>query len=115
MVIEGHISPSGNLSGAISPRAVLSGKMKASQTLRGRLSPSGVLCGAIAAQFVLSGTLTIATGTAPAYHGPTEFVPGNAVQIVECAGLVMSSNVVVDAIPSNYGLIGWNGVTLSVS
>ena len=89
--------------------------MKASQTLRGRLSPSGVLHGAIAAQFVLSGALTIAAGAAPAYHGPTKFVPGDAMQIVECAGLVIPSNIIVDAIPSNYGKIGWNGVTLSVS
>ena len=113
--LNARITQEGTLSGSMTPRAVMSGRMTARSTLRGRLSPSGVLCGVLSASKGLSGTLTIAAGSIPSYHGETEVTPSNVVQIIECGGLVVPSNIIVDAIPSNYGLIAWDGVTLSVS
>jgi len=115
VTIQGRISPEGRLTGTIAPNAALSGKISSRTALSGRLSPFGVLRGAIAAPVVLTGSLTIATGAIPAYHGPTEITPCEATQVVPCAGLIMPANVIIDAIPSNYGRIGWDGVTLSVS
>lgn len=41
--------------------------------------------------------------------------PSEEEQTLETAGLMMTSNVKVEPIPSNYGLITWNGSTLTVS
>ena len=54
-------------------------------------------------------------GSRPHYHGDTEFTPTNAYQTVHTAGLLMDTNIVIDPIPSNYGLITWNGSVLTVS
>lgn len=49
------------------------------------------------------------------YTGPYEVEPSEYTQILETADLLMDDKVVVNPIPSNYGLITWNGVTLIVS
>lgn len=50
-----------------------------------------------------------------AYSGRTTITPTNQPQVLETAGLVVGSNITVNPIPSNYGLITWNGSTLTVS
>ena len=60
----------------------------------------------------------ITTGILPVtdiYGGPYEITPANAPQTLETTHLVMRENVVVNPVPSNYGLITWNGATLTVS
>lgn len=54
-------------------------------------------------------------GSRPHYHGETEFVPTNAYQTIPTAGLLVDADIVIDPIPSNYGLITWNGSVLTVS
>ena len=60
----------------------------------------------------------ITTGILPItdiYGGAYEITPTNAPQTLETAHLMMRENVVVNPIPSNYGLIAWNGAVLTVS
>ena len=52
---------------------------------------------------------------APEYSGAYEVTPSQETQILETAGLKMTDNVTVNPIPSNYGLIGWNGAYMTVS
>ena len=54
-------------------------------------------------------------GTIPVYHGPTEFTPTNKKQTVPVAGHRLDKNITINPIPSNYGLITWNGSVLTVS
>ena len=115
VALHGYLSSEGKLSGSASVGITIKGKLSRKPILNGKISPSGVLSGKISASKQLHGTLTIAAGDIPSYHGETEITPSNAVQIIECGGLVVPSNIIVDAIPSNYGLIAWDGVTLSVS
>ena len=49
------------------------------------------------------------------YEGPYTVTPNTETQTLNTQGLVMTGNVVVEAIPSNYGLITWNGSYLTVS
>ena len=49
------------------------------------------------------------------YTGAYEATPSESEQVFETEGKVMSENFVVHAIPSNYGLITWNGSALTVS
>lgn len=74
------------------------------QVLRGRLSAKGVLRGRI-----------LATARYDPYDGICHVEPSNESRVLETRGKVMLENVVVEPIPSNYGLITWNGSTLTVS
>lgn len=49
------------------------------------------------------------------YHGPTEVTPTQSTQELLTAGKVVLSNITVNPIPSNYGLITYNGSVLTVS
>lgn len=56
----------------------------------------------------------VAVGGVP-YEGSYEVIPSREQQELPTEGRVMRRNVTVGAIPSNYGLITWNGSTLTVS
>lgn len=82
----------------------LVGKIVPKQTLRGRLTPRGVLRGHIVSS----------TRYAP-YEGEYQIVPSNTRRVLDTGGKVMVDSVVIEPIPSNYGLITWDGSTLTVS
>lgn len=52
---------------------------------------------------------------APHYHGAYSVTPSAEEQTLDVAGLLMEQNVTIAPIPQNYGLITWNGATLTVS
>lgn len=49
------------------------------------------------------------------YAGPYEVTPTATAQTLPTDGLVMTADVVVQPIPSNWGRIAWNGAVLTVS
>ena len=49
------------------------------------------------------------------YDGPLEFTPTQETQTVLTDHLVVMSNITINPIPNNYGLITWNGAVLTVS
>lgn len=49
------------------------------------------------------------------YTGDYEVIPTTEDQILQTNNLRMTGNLTVKAIPNNYGLITWNGSTLTVS
>ena len=49
------------------------------------------------------------------YQGAYEFTSSAETQTVETAGLVLEENIIIDPIPDNYGLITWDGSTITVS
>ena len=51
----------------------------------------------------------------PTYTGETVVTPSEAEQVLATADKVVTRNIVINPIPSNYGLITWNGSTLTVS
>lgn len=51
----------------------------------------------------------------PVYSGQTEVTPSEETQTLQTANKTVLHNIVVNPIPSNYGLITWNGSTLTVS
>ena len=50
-----------------------------------------------------------------AYTGPTEFTPTSGEQIVPTKNLRMTDDITINPIPQNYGLITWDGSTITVS
>jgi len=49
------------------------------------------------------------------YPGPYEVTPTQQQQVLATENKGMTQNIVINPIPSNYGLITWNGSTLTVS
>ena len=49
------------------------------------------------------------------YSGTVEVTPSAEAQILPTKGYMLESNVVINPIPSNYGLITWDGTRLTVS
>lgn len=48
------------------------------------------------------------------YEGEYSFTPTNEVQIIPTQGLTLAENLEIQAIPSNYGKVSWNGAYLKV-
>ena len=55
------------------------------------------------------------TGDLPYYTGPTTITPGPTAQTLSTAERVVAENIIINPIPTNYGLIGWNGAYITVS
>lgn len=51
----------------------------------------------------------------PEYTGPVEVTPSSEAQTLSTALKSVLADIVINPIPNNYGLIEWNGSTLTVS
>lgn len=51
----------------------------------------------------------------PRYDGQYSIIPAGEVQVLATAGKLMTEDITVGEIPSNYGLITWDGSALTVS
>lgn len=84
--------------------------------ISGTLTSAATLSGSLASAARLAGGLTIpAERPAVIYDGPTEFTPAQEAQTIEIAGMWAATDITINPIPSNYGLITWNGSNLMVS
>ena len=94
--MRGQITGVGTIKGALAARASLAGSLSSPAALSGRLSiPSYI--------------------DVDQYDGFTDVTPGEESQVLNTAGKVVTRNIVINPIPSNYGLITWNGSILTVS
>jgi len=50
-----------------------------------------------------------------AYMGPTEVTPSASEQVLLTNNFRMTEDITIKPIPSNYGLITWDGSTITVS
>ena len=84
--------------------------------LIGALSAVGRLDATLSGVQSLTATLSLPQAEAvDEYSGPYEFTPGNAPQVVEIANKKATADITIGPIPDNYGLITWDGSTLTVS
>lgn len=78
-----------------------------------------VLDGEVSLNLHLDGTpdkvLKVAEYDLPVYDGITEITPSQDTQILQTSNKTLTRNIVVNPIPSNYGLVTWNGSVLTVS
>lgn len=63
----------------------------------------------------LSGTVDVAGSILPIYDGEYTITPGDEEQVLQTRKTVLTENIVINPIPSNYGKIAWNGAVLTVS
>lgn len=75
----------------------------------------GVSATAPAAEISTGTPIARDTGDIPIYHGVYEVTPTTQEQTLPTEGCFVAENITVKPIPSNYGLITWNGSTITVS
>lgn len=84
--------------------------------LSGTLTSPGTISGSLSGSKTIAGELTIPSAVLPpSYEGEYEVTPSEETQTLATDSLYMRGNVTINPIPSNYGLITWNGSTLTVS
>lgn len=84
--------------------------------ITGTLTPQASLSATLSTNARLTGTLTLPEGTSiRKYEGEYEVTPTEETITLSTSNLQMTHNVTINPIPSNYGLITWNGTTLTVS
>lgn len=49
------------------------------------------------------------------YDGPYEWTPSTEAQTVQISGKQATADIVIQPIPNNYGLVTYNGSTITVS
>ena len=84
----------------------LTGILTGAQTITGTLNaPNGI-----------DGLLTIPNAILPpSYEGPYEVTPSAEEQTLETDALYMTGDITINPIPNNYGLITYDGSTITVS
>ncbi|MBQ9075099.1 MAG: hypothetical protein IJY32_03950 [Mogibacterium sp.] len=84
--------------------------------LTGEISGVRTLSGTLSSTETLEGSLTIpAAILPPSYEGEYEVTPGEGAQVLSTDHLYMKGDIVIDPIPSNYGLITYDGSEITVS
>ena len=94
----------------------LTGTLSSESELSGELTIEEAIAGTLADEEGIVGEITIPTMTGgTAYTGDYVVTPDSNTQILATDGFIMTDNVTINPIPSNYGLITWNGSVLTVS
>lgn len=88
-------------------------------TVGASLSTQQVQAAASIADMTITAGATISTPVAysplPHYEGAYVVTPTRETQTLMTKERAMTANVIINPIPSNYGLITWNGSSLTVS
>ena len=114
------------LTGDIESRAVLQGELNALNRIDAEMSPVAELEGELSDGVRIEGDLSVVCGLSGAlsnpvemsvsdYEGPYLFTPSMEAQRIDIGHKTAAQDIIISPIPSNYGLITWNGATLTVS
>lgn len=116
MQLHGVIKTGEIIQATISQKAAISGTISAKAALTGSIAANKSITGTLSAKKRLTGQLTIpkVIGMDP-YQGEYRITPNRQTQTLNTSGKYLQNNVVVEAIPSNYGLITYNGSEITVS
>ena len=49
------------------------------------------------------------------YEGPFEFTPGDEEQTIATEGKSVTENIIINAIPTNYGKVSWDGAIINIT
>ena len=84
--------------------------------LFGTLTAQQGIIGTLVAPQGIQGMLTIPSAVGvETYEGEYEFTPTQSTQTISIENKMATQDITINPIPSCYGLITWNGATLTVS
>ena len=69
----------------------------------------------VSSEEALRASLSVPEFISVYYEGDYSVTPSAETQVLQTMGLAMRQDMTINPIPSNYGLITWNGSTLTVS
>jgi hypothetical protein len=115
-MISGTLQGIGNVEGTLQEIGVLHANLTDQEHLACTLQAVGMLTCVLAAVGAMTAELTIPKGGAsPAFTGAYEYTPSQSEQVIPIEGYKAIQNITINPIPQNYGLITWNGSTITVS
>lgn len=115
-MINGLLQGVGGMEGSLQEICVLQANMAGRKHLVCTLQAMGTLSCVLAAVGAMMAELTIPKGGAsPPFTGAYEYTPSQSEQVIPIEGYKAIQNIIIDPIPQNYGLITWNGSTITVS
>lgn len=87
------------------------------KTVDGRMTINGTtVSGSV--NIVRDGEIGIVTRVReplPVYDGATTITPSSSMQVLATSQKTLLTDIVINPVPSNYGLVTWDGSTLTVS
>lgn len=84
--------------------------------ITGTLTSGATIKGTLSSGVKLAGKLTVPSAILPdEYEGAYTVTPSSATQTLATTDRWLIHDIVINPIPSNYGLITWNGSVLTVS
>ena len=83
------------------------------ERIRGRVGAGAVIGARLSGSGCIGAKLDKGGGSP--YTGPYDFIPSMELQTASTAGKSLSQDITVQPIPSNYGLITYNGSFIMVS
>lgn len=89
--------------------------MSEAPLLIGTLQAQGQITGTVQPRGQISGSLSFGSFTPEEYEGPYTVTPSASAQTLAIENKLATADIVIAPIPNNYGLITWNGSTLTVS
>lgn len=114
--LSAELSPAAGMRADTASAPGISGALAAEIGGAAALGAPAGMSGELASPAGMAAELTVPSSTgAEAYAGPYDITPTQSDQVFRTVGRVMSDDIVVRAIPSNYGRIEWNGSVLTVS
>lgn len=89
----------------------MSARLNAEATINGGVSASA----SVGVKTISASATVYRAQSLIPYAGAYEFTPSAEAQTVPIYGKTATADIVISPIPSNYGLITWDGATITVS
>ena len=82
----------------------------------GNVIVAGHISGKLSAIGSIKGTISVPTYIdVDVYDGVTEVTPSTEMQVLPTRKKTVTNNIIINPIPSNYGLVTWDGSRLTIS
>lgn len=83
------------------------------EKLTGTIQTIGSVTGSLSCEKGISGELS--EPLMPKYSGKYQFTPSASAQVIRIKDKTATKDIVIEPIPSNYGLVTYNGSFLTIS
>lgn len=114
--LSGSLTSTQTIQGALNTAQTIQGTLSTAQTIQGTLSATQTIQGALSKAKTIQGNITVPSAILPpSYEGEYTVTPSAETQTLNTDHLYMMDNITINPIPNNYGLITYNGVTITVS
>lgn len=114
--MQAELHTSGDIQATLVAVGAISAVLASAGSLSAALAGVGGIGCSLSSAAGLSAELSLPKGKASSpFAGPYIYTPTQDTQSIPIADMKATEDIIINPIPSNYGLITWNGSTLTVS